>query len=518
MTKPGQSPGNADTDEVERSAGAYELWAKVPEQVRLRILAGWSHHGFTENAAAAHFDGLSSADQRHVVVAATKTTGEGIAKVAAEEQRIAAQVDREATARFYGRQIAREDLWTPTPAPWPVLDDAALYGLAGEVVAELAPHTEADSAALLLEFLSLYGVIVGREPHVIVGRDEHPARLFGVTVGETARARKGSAYSMNRAVYGAATPAFVGTQILGGFGSGEALVSAASENDHRVLVREPEFARLLTVAGRDGSTLSMYVRAAWDGVRLENRSVKGGKVAVDGAHIGVLADVSAEELRARLGAVEIANGFANRFLYVCARDSKRLPGGGQLDDESVTRLGSEVRERIEDASTIGVMHRTPAADELWVPLYHAMCEDNPGGLLGSVIARDQAQMVRLQVAYALTDASPYIERHHVEAAWAFWRYCRASAAHIFAGSLGDPIADELLEELRKVAPRALDGSEQREVVGHHATAAELHRVREMLADRGLAETWTESTGGRPRTFTRLCSVGGEEREEREERS
>ena len=28
-----------------------------------------------------------------------------------------------------------------TPEPWPVLDDGALYGLAGEVVTCLAPHT-----------------------------------------------------------------------------------------------------------------------------------------------------------------------------------------------------------------------------------------------------------------------------------------------------------------------------------------------------------------------------------------
>ena len=278
---------------------------------------------------------------------------------------------------------------------------------------------------------------------------------------------------MVRAVFASADPEFMRTRILGGFGSGESLIDAVAETEKRVVVREPEFARLLTVAGRSDSILSMLVRAAWDGVRLENRAraLAGGKVAVDGAHVLVIADITADELRAKLNAIEIANGFANRFLFVCVRNTQRLPRGGNLDDQTVITHGREVRDRVQAARKLGVMHRSPAADDVWVPLYHAMCEDNPGGLLGPVIARDQAQMVRLQVAYALLDASRTIEPHHIEAAWAFWRYCRASAAHIFAGSLGDPLADRLLAELRRVAPTPLTATQQSDLFGRHASAA-----------------------------------------------
>src|SRR5262245_11726126 len=43
---------------------------------------------------------------------------------------------------------------------WPVLDKTAYYGLAGEVVATILPHTEADPAALLLQYLTCFGNMV----------------------------------------------------------------------------------------------------------------------------------------------------------------------------------------------------------------------------------------------------------------------------------------------------------------------------------------------------------------------
>lgn len=39
------------------------------------------------------------------------------------------------------------------PMVWPVLSKEALIGFAGDVVKTIAPHTETDPAAILLEFL-----------------------------------------------------------------------------------------------------------------------------------------------------------------------------------------------------------------------------------------------------------------------------------------------------------------------------------------------------------------------------
>src|SRR6185369_15445845 len=40
---------------------------------------------------------------------------------------------------------------TSSTDQWPVIDDAAFHGLAGEVVRTIEPHSEADPVALLLQ-------------------------------------------------------------------------------------------------------------------------------------------------------------------------------------------------------------------------------------------------------------------------------------------------------------------------------------------------------------------------------
>ena len=53
-----------------------------------------------------------------------------------------------------------------TDKKWPdPLEEEAFHGLSGEFVHAIEPHTEADPAALLLQFLVAYGNCVGSEPH-----------------------------------------------------------------------------------------------------------------------------------------------------------------------------------------------------------------------------------------------------------------------------------------------------------------------------------------------------------------
>ena len=90
-------------------------------------------------------------------------------------------------------------------APWPApLAEAAFHGLAGRAVRALEPHTEADPAALLMNFLLMFGSAVGHGPHFMVGDTRHGGNLFAVLVGETAKARKGSSEGGPRRVMRAA--------------------------------------------------------------------------------------------------------------------------------------------------------------------------------------------------------------------------------------------------------------------------------------------------------------------------
>jgi hypothetical protein len=378
--------------------------------------------------------------------------------------------------------------------------EAAFYGLPGDVVRTLDPQTEADPVAVLLTYLVTFGVAVGRGPHALADAAQHPGRLFVVVVGNTSKARKGTSWAQVRRIFLGAERRFTTERILGGFGSGEALVDAvAGEEDHRLLVIEPEWARVLSVGKRDGSTLSPLLRQAWDGDRLAARSRTGGAVSADNAHVGVLGHVTVEELRAKLVDTEVANGYANRHLFVLAKRSKLLPSGGNLDDSVVDDLCQKTLFALADARKVGRLKRTREADELWHHMYLEMAQDDPGGLLGAVIARDAAQVLRLSVLYALTDGSRSIDVDHLRAAGAVWDYCRSSATYVFGDSMGNPLADRLLRALVDAGIEGLSGREQNRVIGGHTSKAELDAARDLLLRRGLATTYIEDSGGRPMT-------------------
>jgi hypothetical protein len=401
---------------------------------------------------------------------------------------------------------------------WPILEEAALYGLAGEVVGAISPESEADPAALLATFLTFYGNAVGGGPHARVGGAQHPARLNALIVGDTARSRKGQSYADIRPVFTYADPAWC-DRILNGFGSGEAVVDAVRDpsdddpgaSDKRALIFEPEFSRILRVSRRDGSTLGAIGREAWDSGRLAVRTVGRGVRVATGAHISTLAHITAEELERELLDVDIANGYANRYIYWGSRRSKWLPSGGNLDEQVFMELGGKVQARLTEARKVGIMHRTPDAEARWSEWYLAE-DDAARGLFGAVTARAAAQVLRLSVTYALTDGAHHIDTPHLEAALAAWAYCEASARYLFASTTGDPTADRLLERLLEVAPAGLDGSEQHALFAKHRTARQLADARYLLEALGLAETVTQSTtGGRPRLIT-FANMTGEESE------
>ena len=90
---------------------------------------------------------------------------------------------------------AREDDARIDADPWPdPVDEAAYHGLAGEIVREIEPHSEADPVAILSQVLVAFGNVIGNGPHFTVEADTHHANLCQVLVGATAKGRKGTAW------------------------------------------------------------------------------------------------------------------------------------------------------------------------------------------------------------------------------------------------------------------------------------------------------------------------------------
>ncbi len=358
---------------------------------------------------------------------------------------------------------------------------------------------------MLTTFLAAFGGLVGSGPHALADGAEHPARIWPLIIGDTSKARKGSSLTQTRRVLRSADKRFDSDRVLGGFGSGESLVDAvAAGDDHRLMVVESEYARVLAVSKRDGSTLPALLRQAWDGDRLQVRSRAGTAVAT-GAHVIVVAHITRAELLAKVAESDALGGSLNRFLLIPAKRSKLLPSGGNLDDSVVGDFGRKVAFVAMQTRKFGILRRTPDADDYWSDLYEQLAEDDPGGLLGAVIARDSAQLLRLSVTYALLDETNRIDVQHIRAAQAVWDYSRAGAALIFGEHTGDVVADRILAELQRRGRDGLDRTGIRDLFGKHEKKERIDLAIALLEKQGLATKATKGTHGRPREVLTLAT-------------
>ena len=416
----------------------------------------------------------------------------------------------------------------PTPVPtvlapdWPkALEPEAFHGIAGEVVQMIEPHTEADPAALLLQFLVAFGNLVGRTPYFPAGGDRHYTNEFVVLVGASSKGRKGSSWSAIGYVLGIADQEWLDRCNQTGLSSGEGLIWAVRDaieskepmrtgkerrvtgyqtvikdhgiEDKRLMVVEPEFASPLRVSERDGNTLSPVIRQAWDTGRLSVLS-KNSPARATGAQISIIGHISRDELLKYLTGCEAANGFANRFLWVAVKRSKLLPDGGLLHTVDLAPLVRHLTDAIDFARKVGEMKRDEAAGELWHELYGQLSRDRMG-LFGAVTSRAEAHVLRLSCLYALLDRSEVVRFTHLAGALEVWRYCEDSCRFIFGDALGDATADTIRAALRRSAA-GLTRTEISKLFDRHKTAEEVTRALDLLGTQGMARSSCETTAGR----------------------
>lgn len=394
------------------------------------------------------------------------------------------------------------------PAP-PAKD--AFHGVTGGFVEIVSPHSEADPVALLIQFLVAVGNVLGRTAFAAAESARHHVNLFAVLVGRSSKGRKGSSWSHVRRLLEGIDATWTQHRVVSGLSSGEGLIWQCRDpieqqqpirekgrvagyelvttdpgvTDKRLLVIEEEFANTLKVMSREANTLSPTIRQAWDSGLLRTMTKNNAAKATD-AHISVVGHITRDELRRNLCESEQTNGFGNRFLWVCGERSKFLPDGGNLRDEDLEPIRHHVREAVSVAATAGKIDRDTETRKLWHEVYPRLSGDR-FGLLGSMTARAEAQVLRLSVLYAVLDMSPVVKIEHLKAALAIWDYCQRSAEYVFGNSLGNRDADKLLAELRRVADVGLTRTEMLYNVFHkNKPAGDITDALRLLNDNGLA--------------------------------
>lgn len=432
----------------------------------------------------------------------------------------------------------------PTPinaaagTPWPEPPGEAIYhGLAGEIVRELLPHTEADAVGLLATFLACVGNALGTGPHYRVGGARHELRLYPVLVGATSSGRKGTAIDTLAPLFQAALPDWWARQSKG-MVSGEGLIyhvrDATTEHkprknmgvvidkdaevvtdpgaaDKRLLIIEKEFGGVLRVMTRESNTLSTVIRDAWDGGIMATLA-KNAPVRATGAHITILGHITPEELRDLLTSTDAQNGFANRFMWLCVTRSKLLPFGGELADDALLGMARVLEGALADATALRRITLTDAAKDAWVRVYEPLTTPD-AGLVGVILGRAAPYVMRVAATYAALDGTAEIDDTHLAAALALWDYAAASVRHIFgvggAATTASPYRESILialaggrmtqtEITRKLFGGNLPAGEPRATLDRLLTAELIDRESERPASgKGNSTTyWVLTERGR----------------------
>lgn len=412
----------------------------------------------------------------------------------------------------------------PFPQPrleisWPEpISEFAFYGIAGKIVKAIEPHTEADPVALLTNFLTSFGSVIGPNPHFEVEADKHPARLFVAQIGETSKGRKGTAWNYIQNLFSTVDPSWP-NRIATGLSSGEGLIWAVRDpitksqpvkehnhvvgyesviedpgiEDKRLLVLESELASTLRVLPREGNTLSAIIRNAWDSRPLQTLT-KNSQAKASVSHISIIGHITREELLRYLSDVEAANGFGNRFLWVCVKRSKCLPYGGQISQVDFAFSIREIQRCVEFSKTVDRIIWSEEAKPAWEHIYPRLSQGQPG-LMGALTSRSEAYVTRLACIYALLDCSSVVTINHLKAALAIWEYSENSARYIFQRTTGDKLANEILEFLR-TKPEGVTRTQVNDYFGGHKSSDQLLGSLSVLEKLGIIRKETGHTGGR----------------------
>ena len=388
--------------------------------------------------------------------------------------------------------------WPDPPAP------DAYYGLAGDIVGAIAPHTEADPVAVLVQLLVAYGALIGGDAFFRVERTRHYPNEFAVLIGDSAVSRKGTALGQVRELLGEVEKDFP-SRMKKGLSSPEGVVyllrdpNAASGDagapDRRLLITETEFSKVLS--GRELSLLSPVLRQAWDGEDLETLT-RNRPLHASEAHLALIGHITATELRHCSTTLSIANGFLNRFLFVACRRTQLLPDGGDEYPLANTGLKDRLAQALEHARAAGGLRFDPDAKSLWRTTYKEMSKRPMDGLTGALTARTEAHTIRLALIYALLDGASSIGVEHLQAALALWDYAARCAIWALGDATGVPLAEQLSRTLA-ADPDELSRSQLRDSLHRNYPSAQVTEALESLERDGRAERRMRKNpnGGRP---------------------
>ncbi len=392
-----------------------------------------------------------------------------------EYDHLANQLDNEINARNGDRPTPDDGPDHHRNAPRP--DPACLYGLIGDIARAGSANTEANPYAIALNSMAYLSAAIGRGAFTYIGNSRHHARIFGLHVGRTGIGRKGDAASLIhrldmsiRAADEASGNTTAPQVHTGGLSTREGLALMIHDgwkqgknevepiHDKRLWVIESEFVNVLMQSKRDGNTLSSALRDVWDGVSIKPATKGYPRIWASDPHICLSAAITPSELRSVIAARELTNGFANRFMTICAERTRMIPFPTATPQDEVDTLAKRVIEVICKAGGDRFAERdvlqvtmSPGAQVLYAELYMAELSDQSGGETVTALLERRAPVLRrLAMLFALCDLKTEVDVQHIEAALAWTRYWTDSIKFIFNDGAGEAATAETNDTARQI--------------------------------------------------------------------
>jgi hypothetical protein len=400
------------------------------------------------------------------------------------------------------------DVGTKTMAPVEPLDLDKMWlpsGLVGlmEYFTDLG---DAPFSSLLLASCVTMSALVGPQPS-LRWRGRNRAALFGVLVGDSNYGRKGQTLRLVERAFSQAEP-LLREITRSGVASDVKLIDLLVESKTltfgSMLIKQAELATVLTIAGREGTNMSAVLREIWDGDDVQTHSRKSGSVIARDYHVAMIGATNPKDLVKHLTAEDLANGWANRFLWFWSEPPRPVEVPDMVDDTLSPSLAKHLSSCIEYGRSLG-KHGSLVPSSYTMTLeedaaarlsaLNAAVDKKPRHWVDILRQRMPHHAARLAMVSALFERRAVITLDDVGFGEAMTDYAVRSTRAVFGTRVSDPLAAMILTVLAQSPDGWLNTStiaKACKVAGERA-----NRSLDLLVDAALIVREKRSTAGAP---------------------
>ncbi len=366
--------------------------------------------------------------------------------------------------------------------PGPSLEDADFYGPLGEITKRICQYSEASPEVIYISLIVAFGNMMGRGPYFNIGATQHHANEYMAGVGETARARKGTASDESKAVQKLVDRVWATTRQMGGFRSPQAVISAIKDDstfrffnrkhreyeekttpgvtDKRLCINENELSALFKLITNNENNAAEMFRNGWDSQPLSNKVAGKTEAGEHNSlecrepHLSIIGFTTASQAKETLPMDVAGSGDGNRFLWVYIKRKKLIPEPpppidwseetieapcGLIDQVSVLPYLMDMLTKASQPRLIPFANA--AVRKEWARIYKRW--ENAIGkadtFLGGMTSRGPAHIRRIAMILALVDCSEWIDLPHLRMAEKIVSFSVKSARMIFMGVSAEQI-------------------------------------------------------------------------------